>query len=250
MSIFLRLRQVLCVAFLIMLTAVPGLAQEQTVRVGTVLDGPGGLDVAFRASLESEVSRLLSRRYEVLFPPEKQLVGDWSAAAARRNIDSLLADSEVDAVLVLGIVGPVHVTRRAEIPKPVVAAAVFDPEANGIPVEIRERPVPGRDGIESVRVSGVTNLSYVSYNQDLVRELETFRRITPFSQHLTILMIEGWLDELASVLERLKQTLRGLGVEAALPARGVLDRRSACESTGGHRGGHAERHAPLAFRGV
>ena len=223
MSAFLRWRQVLCAGFLGMLTVVPGLTQEQTVRVGMALDGPTGPDVAFRASLEGEVRRLLSGRYEVLFPPENQLVGDWSAAAARQNVDSLLADSEVDAVLVLGVIGPAYVTHQANIPKPVVAAAVVDPELQGVPVQIRERPLPGRDGVERIRVSGVTNLSYVSYNQDLVRELETFREITPFSR-LTILRMEGWLNELAKMQARAAETLRGLGVEAAfLPVGRSID---------------------------
>ncbi|MCY3758182.1 MAG: ABC transporter substrate binding protein, partial [Acidobacteria bacterium] len=180
--------------------------------------------MALGASLEGEVGRLLGGRYKVLFPSEKQLVGDWSAASARHNIEGLLGDSEIDAVLVIGIVGPAYVTRRAEIPKPVVAAVVLDPENSGIPVETREQPLRGREGVKRFRVSGVSNLSYVSYNQDLTRELEMFREIAPFARRLTILMIEGWLEELAAVLERLKQTFRGMGFETTfLPVGASVD---------------------------
>ena len=63
------------------LLVVSGSAQERVIRVGTVLDGPTDPD-----------ARAVS--------PEKQLVGDWSAAKARENVDTLLTDSEVDAVLV------------------------------------------------------------------------------------------------------------------------------------------------------
>jgi outer membrane protein TolC len=130
---------------------------------------------------------------------------------------------EVDIVLVLGIIGPAYVTRRADIPKPVVAAVVLDPETEGIPVQVRERPLPGRDDVERVRVSGVTNLSYVSYNQDLAREVEAFREITPFSR-LTILMIEGLENEFAGMREKAMQTLNGLGVEATfLPVGRSID---------------------------
>lgn len=224
MRAFLRSRQAACVTLLSLSTCVPGLAQEKAIRVGTVLDGPRSPDAAIRTSLESEVDRLLGSRFEVLFPLEKQLVGDWSAGSVRSNIDSLLSDPEVDAVLVFGIVGAAYVTRRRDIPKPVVASAVFDPETSGIPVEVRERPLPGREGVERYRVSGVTNLSYISYNQELTRELETFREIAPFSRHLAILLIEGWMDELAGVLERLKLTFGELGVQVTfLPVGASVD---------------------------
>lgn len=223
MSDFFRLRPVLCAGFLGILSVVSGMAQERTVRVGMALDGPGGPDAAFQSLLEGEVRRLLSGRYEVVFPPENKLVGDWSATTARRNVDTLLADSEVDAVLVLGVVGPAYVTRRADISKPVVAAAIVDPEVEGVPVQIQERPLPGGDGVERIRVSGVTNLSYVSYRQDLVRELETFREITPFS-HLTILMMQGWLNQLAKLRTRVTEEFRELGVEATfLPVGRLID---------------------------
>ncbi|MDE0626527.1 MAG: TolC family protein [Bryobacterales bacterium] len=201
----------------------PSLSQGQTVRVGIALDGPTGPDVALRASLEKEVRRLTSGRHEVLFPPELQIVGDWSAAAARQNVDSLLADAGVDVALVLGVVGPAYAARKPEIPKPVVAAAVLDPEFEGVPVEVRSRPLPGKPGVERIRVSGVTNLSYVSYNQDLAREVATFREIAPFT-HLVILRMEGWLDEFAQMQERATDTLLELGVEATfLPIGRSID---------------------------
>jgi hypothetical protein len=76
MNVFLRLRLVLCVAFLGVSTVIPGLTQERTVRVGTVLDGATDPDIAFRVSVQTEVTRLLSGRYNVRFPPQKQLVGN------------------------------------------------------------------------------------------------------------------------------------------------------------------------------
>ncbi|MCZ6653489.1 MAG: TolC family protein [Planctomycetota bacterium] len=113
----------------------------------------------------------------------------------------------------LGIVGPAYVSRRPEIPKPVVAAVVVDPETEGIPIEIRERPRPGRAGTERVRVSGVPNLSYVAFDQDFEREVETFREITPFSR-LAILTMEALQNELVAVRESVARDLQEIGVDA------------------------------------
>ncbi len=228
MKILIRLRRAVPTACLGVLLVVSGSAQERVIRVGTVLDGPTDPDAALRVLVETEVIRLLGDRYDAQFPPEKQLVGDWSAAKARENVDTLLADSEVDAVLVLGIVGPVYVSRRPEIPKPVVAAVVVDPETEGIPIEVRERSRPGRVGVERVRVSGVPNLSYVAFNQDLAREVEAFRAIAPFSR-LAILTIEALQNELLAVRASVARNLSAIGVQAVFLPVGrsieqVLDR--------------------------
>ena len=73
---------------------------------------------------------------------------DWTARTARRQLNALLEDTEVDAVLVLGIVGASHAARTVDLPKPVIAAPVLNPEVEGLPVEVRERPVARQgDGV-------------------------------------------------------------------------------------------------------
>ena len=190
------------------------------MRIGTVLDGDSRADLAFRTAVQEEAGRLLRTQFDVSFPNEKQLVGDWSAAQARRNVDFLLEDPQIDAVLVLGIVGSSYVGRRPVIAKPVVAAIVVDPETQGIPIAVRERQVPGRVGVERVRVSGVRNLSYVAYSQDLVREVETFREITAFSR-LAVLMIEEIENEFPDVRETVARDLEKIGVEATVVPVGL-----------------------------
>ena len=195
------------------LLAVSGSAQQRSIQVGTVLDGPSDSDAALRVLVETEAVRLLGNRYHARFPPEKQLVGDWSVAKVRHNVDTLMADPEVDAIVVLGIVGPVHVSRRPEFPKPVVAAVVLDPETDAIPNEVRERPRTGGGNVERVRVSGVANLSYVAFDLDLPRQVEAFRQIAPFSR-LAILTIEAVENELAGVRRSVVKELGAIGVEA------------------------------------
>lgn len=146
-------------------------------------------------------------------------MGDWSADRSRRNIDALLADTDIDVVVVLGYTGPAYAVRRADFPKPVVAAVVGSPEIEGLPVAVLERPSAVGGGIERVRVSGVSNLSYITSNQNLVREVEAFLDITSFSR-LAVLAMDGWLSENASMTEKASQTLGGLGVQLTFVAVG------------------------------
>ena len=199
-------------AWLLLVLAVsPGHPQDRTVRIGIAMDGPVAPDIDVRTPLRDELRQLAGTRFEVAFPPESQLEGDWSADLSRRNVETLLADPDVDLVVVLGYIGPAYAVRRADLPKPIVAAVVGDPEIEGLPVAVIERPLAVGGGVERVRVSGVANLSYVAFNRNLLRDVEVFRDITPFSR-LVVLAMDGWLRENASMTERASEALQGMGV--------------------------------------
>ena len=220
MSVVLRFRRIAAAAFVGLAALSSVFAQERSVRIGTVLDGGGAADMAFRAAVREEAERLLRARFAVSFPDEKQLVGDWSAAQARRNVDALLADPQIDAVLALGLAASAYAGRQPVIDKPVVAAFVVSPEMQGIPVAVRERPIAGRSGMERVRVSGMRNLSYVAYGQDLVREVEVFHEIAAFSK-LALLLVEALEDEFPSVREIVAGDLETIGVDVEVVPVGL-----------------------------
>lgn len=220
MDVVLRFRRLAVAAFVGTAAFSSGFAQERSVRIGSVLDGGSAADMAFHAAVREETGRLLQAQFAVSFPEEKQLVGDWSGAQARRNVDALLEDPQIDAVVVLGIAASAYVSRQPVIAKPVVAAVVIDPETQGIPVTVRERPASGRVGVERVRVSGVRNLSYVAYSQDLVREAEVFREVAPFSK-LALLLLDAIESEFPSIRETVAREFEAIGVEAAVVPVGL-----------------------------
>ena len=199
-------------ALLAILSGIPLMAQQSVVRVGTVLDGPAERELAVRSAVGNESVRLLSTRYDVSFPTGKQLVGDWTARTTRRQLNALLEDTEVDAVLVLGIVGASHAARTVDLPKPVIAAPVLNPEVEGLPVEVRERPVPGKETVSRYRVSGVRNLSYVSYNQDVEREVREFRKLAPFSR-LAVLTIPRLEESVAAMRGEFRRRFAAMGID-------------------------------------
>ncbi len=196
-----------------MIISAPG--QTTSVRIGTVLDGPISPDAEMSIDVQREIVSLLSGRFAVEFPQDKQIVGDWTPNRVRMAVDSLLADPEVDVVLVLGVFGPAYVARRGELSKPVLAAVILDPEVQGVPIEIREQPIPGREGRERVRVSGVPNLSYLAYNRDLLRQVQTFREIAFFSR-VTILTLQPFDEEIGELRSNLIRKFETLDVEVTV----------------------------------
>ncbi|MCZ6485840.1 MAG: hypothetical protein O6826_09090, partial [Acidobacteria bacterium] len=147
------------------------LAQAPVVRIGIALDGPSERNVGVRSVFEREIGIMLEEGFNVQFPPEKRLEADWTAAGVQAVIDRLLADPEVDLLLALGMLTSNELARRSLLPKPVFAPFVVSRGLQGIPSEIPERSLSRSGELERIRVSGVPNLSYVTFGGDLIRDL-------------------------------------------------------------------------------
>ena len=188
----------------------PGLLSQPTeVRFGVVWDGPSERNQQLLQIFREEISLLLDTEYSALFPADKQLVADWTAAGVRRSLDQLLGDSGVDMVLTLGILTSAEAGRRNSLNKPVLAPFASIPGRLGIPSQIREVTSPGEP--ERVLVSGVRNLSYLPLGIDYLRDVEAFREVVGF-ERLTVLVLAAW-GELGIDLERLiRQDLAGIGI--------------------------------------
>ena len=151
--------------------------------VGVVFDGPWELNSSLRAGFEQEIAALAAPEHQVVFPLEVQRVANWTFEGAREEVDALLADPDVDIVLTYGPVASSHAIRRAELPKPLVAAFVFDPVTQDFPAETTAA---------GERVSGVPNLAYISFTGDPTDEIPRLHEVAPF-RHLTYLVSEPLL---------------------------------------------------------
>ena len=191
-------------------TAVLLPAQKPVVRIGVLLDGPAEGNDATSSLFQREIAQLLAEEYDVQFPAAKRLTGDWTAAGAGAAIDQLLADPEVDHVLTLGFIGSQVIAGRGPLPKPSFAAFVSDPSIQGIPSETLELPVAAGE-TESITVSGVANLSYVTMGIDTDKEVVVYREVSPFSR-LAVLSMGALREAFPDLEARIKQgvTLPGL----------------------------------------
>lgn len=164
--------------------AVPAVANAQRCDpcvIGVVLDGPWQRNAEIQAVFEEEILDLTRGTVGVEFPPSKRRIGDFSFSGIAAEIDTLMADPEVDLVMTVSPVASTYAGRLSAYPKPVVAAFVLDPVVQGL---------PGETDSAGRLVSGVHNLSYVTFPAYVDEHIERLREIAPFD-HLTFLTNEA-----------------------------------------------------------
>ncbi len=160
------------------------------VRIGIVRDGlrarlPDNLGL-----LKEEILRLTSGEFDVRFPEDKIVQGNWKIDEIKRGIDKLLADPEVDLIIGLGYLASNDLCQRSKLPKPVVATIVVDRELQNLPL---------KDG-----ASGVKNLSYIDAFFSFERDIKVFREVVPF-QNLVILAGRTALEAIPWLSKKLRQ---------------------------------------------
>jgi len=144
-------------------------AERPLVRIGIVSDGPSS--ERFRVGrdiLHKEILELTRREFDIRFPADKQLHGNWQLDGIRQAVDQLLADPDVGIIIALGFISSHEICQRKDLPKPVIAPFIFDREFQGLPF---------KSG-----ASGVKNLSYIIYFGRFDRDLKAFREIVDFSR--------------------------------------------------------------------
>ena len=178
----------------------PGVAAAQMpcdpCTVGVVMDGPWERNDEVRGVFESEVLDLVGDSVAVEFPENKRRLADWSLTGVASAVDGLMADPDVDLILIMGPVASTYGARLAAYPKPLVAVFVINPEAQAIPMVVDD---------QGDRVSGVTNLSYVTFPSDLEQDV----------RRLTLLTSEGLAEAVPELVANLLSQAHGLDLESA-----------------------------------
>ena len=172
-------------------------------RVGVVLDGPWERNDEVRGTFEREVLDLVGSDFNVQFPAAIRHVGDFSLSGVASGVDALLSDPDVDLVVTMGPVASTYAARLQSPSKPVVAVFVIEPQVQGIPVSTDD---------DGQRVSGVPNLSYVTFPSDIVESVRRLQEIVPF-RNLTLLTSEGLAEAVPELQANLLQPVEGLDVE-------------------------------------
>jgi outer membrane protein TolC len=168
-------------------------AQLPIVRIGIVIDGPWERNQEVLSLFENEIVDLTRGEFDIRFPEDKTLTGDWTAEKAVENLDRLFTDPGIDLVLAMGVLASDLVSRRVEIPKPVVAPFVIDARVQGLP-----RKNGG---------SGVRNLNYVASSITFRRDLEVFREIVPF-EHMAIFHTGALVAYVPDLTDQMQQIFR------------------------------------------
>ena len=186
--------------------------QARTIRVGVVTDGAAGRQVFSVQAIKREIATVAAPDTQILLPPDKLFVGDWSLDGAAAALDRALADRDVDVVITLGILTSQQAALRGSLSKPVIAPLVIDPVLQGYPL------IEGR--------SGRHNFAYVADFQSVANEVRTFHDIVGFKYLVALVddsliaalpQLSGKATELAAALKLKIDIVRvGDNVDAAL----------------------------------
>ena len=112
-------------------------AQQPVVRVGVVIDGPWERNDEIERLFQRELLELTRGEFDVRFPAEARVVGDWTVDAVDLALERALADPEIDLVIAMGVIASDRAVRLSDIPKPVIAPFIIDAEIQGTPRDDR-----------------------------------------------------------------------------------------------------------------
>ncbi len=124
------------------------LAAERPLRLGLVLDSPHSRFDSLAAALQGELAALSDGAGATQWSPDKLRSADGTLEGARRAVEALLADPEVDLVIGFGVLAShaldQRVARGEPLPKPAVAPFVLRDAAEvaSPPGAHRQGPTP------------------------------------------------------------------------------------------------------------
>ena len=190
-----------------LLLVVPASAQQEAVKIGVVTDGPIGRGSDDRLAIRQEMVDLLSVDFQVNLPPDKQIEADWTLPAIQAAIDQLLGDPEVDLVLTFGFISSHLVSLLGDLPKPVIAPLVIDPDFQGLP-----RVEAG---------SGVANLNYIAVHD--MGDVAAFRQVVPFTR-IGVLADARLVDAVPDAARRVQAGAGEVGLDVQMvPVGGSVE---------------------------
>lgn len=187
-------------------------AKARAITIGIVTDGGGVARDVLLAKIREQAISLAGTDFDIRFPEEKLLSGEFDKRKITENLDSLLADADVTMVLAYGTVAGAIAGNRP-LNKPVLAPFVVSRSLQNMPF--------------SKGTSGRKNLSYIEFPWSLPRDIEVFHEVTNASK-MTFLLDQYILDaipgigaEAQSLAKESKVDMSVLGVGTS--AKAVLD---------------------------
>ncbi len=193
--------------------------QLPVVNVAIVADGPSERVESLRALFLKEIRAVNRGEFDIRAPADLQLEADRTLSGVRAVLDKVLADPRTDLVVALGVLASHTAAMRPRLPKPVVAPLISNHMLQDLPY---------KDGS-----SGKRNLSYVSLDVDIRRDLTAFREIVPFTRVAFLLdgeimvAIPGVRDEVARLARELGMTITPVAVsDAAAPILAAIPKET------------------------
>jgi outer membrane protein TolC/ABC-type uncharacterized transport system substrate-binding protein len=145
--------------------------------------------------------------FDLQAPADLQLDADRTLAGVRATLDKVLTDPRTDIVVTLGALGSHIAAQRVNLSKPTVAPFISN---HGI------QDLPYKAG-----ASGKHNLSYVSLDVDISRDLAEFRKVVPFTR-LALLVDDAIAESIPGIQDEVIRVAQDLGITIT-PVNGAED---------------------------
>jgi outer membrane protein TolC/ABC-type uncharacterized transport system substrate-binding protein len=165
------------------------------------MDGYWELYGEYRDMFQNEILELTRGEFEVQFPEDKRIQGDWSVESVKSALDRLLSDPEVELIFALGLIVSHVVANHGDLSKPVIAPFILDAEVYGIPLN---------EGASQVK-----NFSYVNLQDVLVRDVRSFLSVVKFEK-LAYLMNSHYLEAIPQIEIRCRELLGEIGIDVQI----------------------------------
>jgi outer membrane protein TolC len=172
---------------------------EKILRIGIIIDGPWKKNVEYVTMIKSEILELTRNEFDVRFPEDKQIEGDWIITRIKAAVSELLADPDVDLILTLGVIASHEIARKDKLEKLVIAPFVLDPKMQGIPL---------KEG-----ASGLKNLNYIHTPFTSKNTIQDFRRVVEF-QTMAYLINKSYLETIPTLVENVQLLAKHMGIKA------------------------------------
>ncbi len=183
-------------ALLIGLTANPTMAAT-SADIAILTDGPSPQMVELVRLMRDELQSLAGDEIDVRYPDHLQRDGQWSVDQVQQQLDQLLAASDADVIVTLGVIGS-SLTAKLRPSTPIVAPFVIDAELQGFPVT-------------ASGTSGVRNLHYLASNRNIVAEIERFQFATG-AKHIAVVSDPRVLAAVPAAQRSIERMASELGI--------------------------------------
>jgi outer membrane protein TolC/ABC-type uncharacterized transport system substrate-binding protein len=155
-----------------LLTSSPIFPQTNNLKpdviVGILLDGRWEGDKLALDELILQCNELLKGEFNIKFPENKILSGDWDLDKTNSSLLQLLNDSEVDIVIAYGEISSRLAVFTPNLSKPVIAPAAINAKLQGMPI---------KNG-----TSGINNLNYLAFTSNLNNQIPVFKKFYEFKK--------------------------------------------------------------------
>lgn len=164
------------------------------VNIGIIYEGDDDFNLKLKNSVEEEILQVLSGEYQVKFSEFKA----DNLATQNIIIDSLLANSKIDAIVPAGILSSYGVINRKDLTKPVIASYIIESETIGFSL--------GGDR------TGAENLNFIAADSFLAKDIKAFKSLTSFNK-LTFITSKDFSHGTGKFFESLRKEAEKNNIE-------------------------------------